>query len=139
MSKREQRRKWKAAVHRWQERLLLNGFSFTLIYDQPEEGASELPSGAWQWVGSVETKPMYLQARITISDEFLKSASDDDINVKAAHEVSHILLGQYDDMTKAIIEELPKAKQQGYWDWAHRVREFTATHVARVAGARGGS
>lgn len=139
MNKREGRRKWKAAIRRWQHKLLLDGFALTLVYDKPLEGASSLPSESWQWVAETQAKPMYLQARIVVSDDFLKDATDTEIETKAAHEMAHVLLGQYDDFAKAIIEELPKSKQQGYWDWRHRVVEFTATHLARVAGAKGGS
>lgn len=139
MTKRKARSRWKAAIRKWQNTLLLGGYALTLIYDKPKEGVSELPSGGWQWVASTETKPMYLQARITVSDDFLKDATVEEINVKAAHELTHVLLGQYDDLTKTLIEELPKAKREGYWDWRHRVVEFTTTHVARVAGSKGGS
>lgn len=143
MRLRSQRRKWKAAVLKWQNRLLLNGYSIEIEYCDPDAdgivGKSELPSDAWEWVAKMETKPMYLKARVKVANSFLRSASDEDIDTKAAHEVVHILTAQMSDFMGALIEELPKGRQQGYWDWWHRVNEFTTTHISRVVGAGSGS
>lgn len=142
MALRTQRRKWKAAVRKWQKRLLLDGYNIAIEYVKDGdviEGQSGLPSESWEWIAEVEIKPMYLQARIKVSDDFLRGASDDEIDVKAAHELAHILTGQMGDFMGTLIEELPKGKQQGYWDWWHRVNEFTTTHISRVVGAGNGS
>ena len=139
---RQQRAKWKAAIRRWQKKLLLDGYAITIEYikDGEEiEGSSDLPSSSWGWVAKAEIKPMYLQARLKVADSFLRNASDDDIDTKAAHELIHVLIGQIDDFVSNLVAELPNSRRQGYWDWWHRVNEFTATHIARVVGARNGS
>lgn len=143
MRLRTQRRKWKAAVVKWQKKLLLGGYNIAIEYlgddDDDLVGRSELPSGSWEWVAKVETKPMYLQARLKVANSFLRDASDEDIDTKVAHELVHVLTGQMGDFMRALIEELPKGRQQGYWDWWHRVNEFTTTHISRVVGAGSGS
>ncbi len=143
MRLRTQRRKWKAAVAKWQKKLLLGGYNIAIEYlgddDDDLVGRSELPSGSWEWVAKAETKAMYLQARLKVADSFLRDASDEDIDTKVAHELVHVLTGQVADFMRALIEELPKGRQQGYWDWWHRVDEFTTTHISRVVGAGSGS
>ncbi len=143
MALRAQRRKWKSAVRRWQERLKLGGYNIVIEYLDAEgeklEGGSELPSDSWEWSAKAETKPMYLQARLKVTDRFLMDATDEQIDTTAAHELVHVLTGQLSDFMKALIEELPKGRQQGYWDWWHRVNEFTTTHIGRVVGAGNGS
>lgn len=139
---RTQRGKWKAAVLKWQNRLLLNGYTVVIEYLEDGdaiEGKSGLPSESWAWIARAETKPMYLQARIKVADSFLRGASDKDIDMKAAHELVHVLTSHFADFMEALIEELPKGQRQGYWDWWHRVNEFTATHIGRVVGAGSGS
>ena len=139
---RPQRRKWKAAVLKWQNRLLLNGYHILIEYiegdDDDDVGQSDL-NGAWECIAKIETKPMYLEASLKVANSFLRGASDEDIDTKAAHEVVHILTAQMGDFMGALIEELPKGRQQGYWDWWHRVNEFTTTHISRVVGAGNGS
>lgn len=142
MTLKAQRKKWKAAVTKWQKRLFLEGYNIAIeYYDDAKEiaGRSELPSESWEWVARIETKPMYLQARMKVADSFLCDASDEDIDTKAAHELVHVLTGQVSDFMSALIQELPKGRQQGYWDWWHRVNEFTTTHISRVVGAGRGS
>ena len=131
------RKRWRAAIRKWQDKLLLNGYSLVLEYvDEAPEGASALPSGNWQWVAKAECKPMYLQGRIIVSKSFIKDATDAEIEEKAAHELMHILLGRVMNFVDEMIAELPRGKANGYIAWWHEVNEFTTTHLARMAGAR---
>ena len=139
MTSREGRKLWRKAIRKWQHKLLLGGYALTLVYEEREENSSPLAGGDWVSVASAESKPMYLQGRVKVAPSFLRDATPTEIDAKAGHEMTHILLGHMDDFMRALIEELPKAKQTGYWDWWHRVNEFTATHVARVAGVPNGS
>ena len=134
---RQARRRWKAAIRKWQDRLLLNGYSLVLDYvDEAPEGVSVLPSGSWAWVAKAEVKPMYLQGRIIVSKSFIKGATDAEIEEKAAHELMHILMGRVMNFFDEVLAELPKAKANGYIAWWHEVNEFTTTHLTRMAGAR---
>ena len=138
-----QRKKWERAIRRWQRVLMIDSFNIVIEYlgDDDEKLASdeELPSDSWMWAAQAEVKSMYLQARIKVTDEFLLTANNKDIDTKAAHELVHVLLGQISDFTTSLIEDLPKNRQTGYWKWWHQVNEFTTTHIARVIGAGNGS
>jgi len=141
MAIRAQRRKWKAAVAKWQKKLLLDDYNIAIEYlgddDSELPGASALPSESWAWVANAEVKPMYLQARLKVNDSFLRDASEREIDTKAAHELVHVLTGQITDFMCSLIEELPEGRQHGYWDWWHRVNEYTTTQISRVVGAGG--
>lgn len=138
MTAREARRRWKKAIRKWQHALLLDGFAVNLVYEKPSPADSNatLPSENWSVIGRTEVKPMYLDSRITVDPDFIKEATDAEIDEKACHELVHVLLGRVDNFVNEMFGALPPSKHQGFVAWWHEVHEFTTTHIQRVAAAK---
>lgn len=133
MTHREARRRWQRAIRKWQDTLLLNGYTLTLYYED------ELPDsnhGQWESVARAESRPMYLQGAVTVSKRFIANATDAEIDEKAAHELMHIVSGRVRHFMNELLGQLPNSKREGFIAWWQDVDEFTTTHLQRIVGAK---
>ena len=126
--------RWQKAVLKWRDRLWLNHWSMDVTTEplnlRPRKLVNE--HGDFSEAARCEYSPAYRTATLTLNEAMRDRCTDDWLDQRAAHEVSHLLVAKYSCAVDDLVEDLPKAKQAAYRHWLDEINEETVTQLTQV-------
>ena len=125
MTKKNQARRFFLACEKWLILLGLGNWELTTrLVDLDQDVGKD-----WRAAATVDTRPEYHSIIITGDEKVISNLDDVQLEETACHEVIHAVLAQMDELTKEIIEQLPKGKREVYASWHRRELEEVATRL----------
>lgn len=123
-------RDWKKATRTWYNRLGLWG---NTIFHEFKDGTNNGMTGKLDFepAASIACSPDYLFHHVDVRASWLKTASKDDVDETACHELIHAVLSPLDSCTYKIMDAIPnKQKREAFMDWYKKEQEQVTTRLA---------
>ncbi len=137
MARKNQLKRFNDAVLRWRRLLWLNNYDITVRFADEKKAKertlkeSHGEDTEFAVFGTTETLPDYQTAIIEVVEAEIEVKSDYDVDGTACHEMLHVLMGPFSDVTWEMLHELPPAKREVYKKWRRKAQEEL---VSRLAG-----
>ncbi|KKN03587.1 hypothetical protein LCGC14_1106180 [marine sediment metagenome] len=121
--------RWVKACNKWLEILWRSDFYVT--YEFGTVGSSD--DEGWIAIANVTTKPRYKDTLITADPKQLYELTPELLDKHACHEIMHIVLSQYQDFTKDLIDWIPgQGKREVFRAVQKDEVELLATNLTQI-------
>ena len=129
------------AVVKWRWLLWLNSYDITVrTADESRDKARNAEekhgeTSEFAIFGTTETLPDYQTAIIEVVERELKGKTEDELDSIACHEMVHVLMAPFSDVTWEMMHELPPEKREVYKTWRRKAQEELTSRLANILTA----
>ena len=126
------KRTWTRLVKQWQRRLWLGLWRLDISFGKAEKRGQAEREGNDIEGAAIEYSPSYKKAQVTLNLAGTAGKSEKELDAMACHEMTHLLVGPLNVFAKSVIEELPKAKRDGYEQHRVELNEQVTSDIERI-------
>ena len=136
--KKNQLKRFNDAVLRWRRLLWLDNYDITVRFadeEKAKERTLKETNGAdteFAIFGTTETLPDYQTAIIEVVERELKGKTEDELDSMACHEMVHVLMAPFADVTWEMLHELPPEKREVYKIWRRKAQEELTSRLTGI-------
>ena len=139
--KKGQFKRFNDAVIRWRWLLWLNSYDITVrTADESRDKAKNTEekhgeTSEFAIFGTTETLPDYQTAIIEVVERELKGKTEDELDSIACHEMVHVLMAPFSDVTWEMLHEMPPEKREVYKIWRRKAQEELTSRLTSILTA----
>ncbi len=124
-------KQWVSSFCTWLKRFDMDkGYQVRFYFN--DTGEVKIHGSSYLYQAGTTSLPEYRDHEVNVNKSWLHGSSHEEMDETACHEAIHLITSQTHHLAETIIAELPKAKQEVYFDWYRRENEEVTTHLTSV-------